>query len=57
MTLLRGLGIDGWAWNDAAALANLASLVVNSAVYLVVGWAFYLLCERIAKAYGLLGHY
>lgn len=57
MTLLRGLSVDGWTWNDSVASANLISLITNSIVYFVIGWAFYLLCERIAKEHGLLGHY
>lgn len=57
MTLLRGMVIEGWALTDPVALANLASLALNSAVYLVLGTAAYLLSERIAKEHGLLGHY
>jgi len=57
MTLLRGLVVDGWQWTDQAVALNLASLVFNSVIYLVIGWLFYLASERIAKDHGLLGHY
>ena len=57
MTLLRGLVTEGWSLGDPQSLANLASLAANSAVYLVLGTLAYLLCERIAKDQGLLGHY
>lgn len=57
MTLLRGMVVDGWVLSDPEALANLASLVFNSACYLVIGTAAYLLCERIARDQGMLGHY
>lgn len=57
MTLLRGIVVDGWPLSDPQAQANLLSLAFNSAVYFALGTLFYLLCERIAKEHGMLGHY
>lgn len=57
MTILRGLVVDGWSASDPLFAMNLLSLILNSAVYFALGWAAYFFCERIAKEYGLLGHY
>jgi ABC-2 type transport system permease protein len=57
MTILRGLVVDGWSITGAEFGMNIVSLIANSAVYFLIGWAAYLLCERVAKEFGLLGHY
>lgn len=41
------------AWNDG----SLILLVINSAVYFVGGWLFFLWCENRAKKQGTLGQY
>jgi ABC-2 type transport system permease protein len=41
------------AWNDG----SLIFLTLNSAIYFIGGWLFFLWCEKIAKRQGTLGQY
>jgi predicted transporter len=38
-------------------VGNLGWVALNSAVYIAIGVFIFRYCERVAKDYGLLGHY
>jgi len=55
--VLRKVMLEGQSlfvvWNDG----SLALLILNSTIYLVGGWLFFVWCERLAKQQGTLGQY
>lgn len=57
ITVIREVMLQGESliavWNNGSLLW----LVLNSAIYLGIGWAIYIICERYAKVKGSLGQY
>ncbi|PKR76915.1 ABC transporter [Halalkalibacillus sediminis] len=54
--MIRFIMIEGYTWPDFAWY-DYSALILNSAVYLAVGIAVYLKCEKIAMERGLLNQY
>ncbi|WP_188207284.1 ABC transporter permease [Alkalibacillus aidingensis] len=54
--MIRQVMIQGHTWTDFTVL-DFSILIINSLVYLAIGVAFYLKCEKIAMSKGLLSQY
>ncbi len=57
IALVRNVVLNGQSLGAAWNNGSLFWLMVNSSVYLVLGWLTYLVCERKAKLKGSLGQY
>ncbi|MDP6662731.1 MAG: ABC transporter permease [SAR202 cluster bacterium] len=57
IVLLRQVTLDGVSLGQAWADGGMVWLIVNALAYLVVGWAIFTACEKIAKRRGSLGQY
>jgi ABC-2 type transport system permease protein len=55
--LLREVVLNGRSLGDIWADGRLLDLLLNSGMYLLVGWGIFKLCERIAQRQGSLGQY
>jgi ABC-2 type transport system permease protein len=55
--VLREVVLQGQSLSSTWANGNLSGLLLNSAVYLVVGWLVFKWGERVARKEGTLSHY
>ncbi len=55
--VLRQILLQGQSFASTWADGSLRGLLLNSAVYLIVGWLIFKGCERVAKQQGSLSHY
>ncbi len=55
--VLRQILLQGQSLSSTWASGGLEGLLINSAVYLTIGWLVFKGCERIAKQQGSLSHY